>query len=399
MVNLAALLHDRKYFSLDYIAQQQTQYNFTQSVKVETFLWNLEIFGQLQRHLENKVILKGGAAAQLYFPPDRQRTSVDIDVIYTGDNARLIQALKAIHKSFGEDTTYFKFNQYIPQNPKTVLPLDTYFMAVPACTIPKAPLNIKIDFHLMESNPFETVEINNAQAFIIPLAFRPLCLSAGTLFGDKILTLAQGSLGIPPEREDDIVKQLYDLDLLSRIVQESETAALRNAMDILYKRELEIRKVRIEFSLALQQMIRLLDKYSILDSAKSDRVARDAINHFRSNYEPRPFRSSQDWGITAKRLQFFVRALEANVEQPISRLAEADSLLRMLAFESNDHRGEIRKQLATEFTAQLRDNGNADAAKRLKNTSPERIFWERVNPHNLEQVKTSILSKTIKPSI
>jgi hypothetical protein len=393
MVNLNALLHDRNYFSLDYITQRQKQYNFTQAVKVETFLWDLELFGQLQRYLGTKVILKGGAAAQLYFTPERQRTSVDIDVIYTGDKDSLLQTLESIHKAFGEDDVFFKFNQYIPENPKTVLPLETYFVAVPSYTIPKAPLNIKIDFHLMESNPFETVEIKNAQAFIIPLAFRPLCISAGTLLGDKLLTLAQGSVGIPPEREDDIVKQLYDLDLLSKIVQEKEIAALRNAMDILYKRELEVRKERIEFSIALQQMITLLDKYSILDTSKSDRVAHDAVNHFRSNYEPRPFRSSIDWGIIAKRLQFFVRALETHAKQAVSILGEADKIGQMLSMESNDRKGELRKSLALEFTEMLRFDGKVDVAKRLKNTSPERIFWEIVKPTNLEEIKQAILRK------
>jgi len=48
--------------------------------------------GQLQRQLGEKVILKGGAAAQLFFSPERQRTSVDIDVIYIGEKENLQSA-------------------------------------------------------------------------------------------------------------------------------------------------------------------------------------------------------------------------------------------------------------------------------------------------------------------
>ena len=107
MVNLDALIHDRTYFSLDHIAERKKQYNFTQAVKVETFLWDLELYGQLQHYLGNKVVLKGGAAAQLFFSPEQQRTSVDIDVIYTGDTKTLLSALTSIHKAFGEDDTFF----------------------------------------------------------------------------------------------------------------------------------------------------------------------------------------------------------------------------------------------------------------------------------------------------
>lgn len=39
------------------------------------------MFGQLQRQFNDRVVLKGGAATQLYFPISLQRNSVDIDVI------------------------------------------------------------------------------------------------------------------------------------------------------------------------------------------------------------------------------------------------------------------------------------------------------------------------------
>ena len=44
-------------------------------------LWDLEIFCQIHKRLKNRLILKGGAAVQLYFPVERQRTSIDIGVL------------------------------------------------------------------------------------------------------------------------------------------------------------------------------------------------------------------------------------------------------------------------------------------------------------------------------
>lgn len=114
MINFDALIHDRKYFGPDYITDRKEQYNFTQAIKVETFLWDLELFGQLQRSLGKQVVLKGGVATQLFFPPERQRSSVDIDVIYLGDVAPLPEVLESIHEAFGGDDLFFKFNKHTP---------------------------------------------------------------------------------------------------------------------------------------------------------------------------------------------------------------------------------------------------------------------------------------------
>jgi len=49
--------------------------------RMELFLWDLEIFLQLQNILGDKLALKGGAAVQFYLPIHEQRTSVDIDML------------------------------------------------------------------------------------------------------------------------------------------------------------------------------------------------------------------------------------------------------------------------------------------------------------------------------
>lgn len=287
MVNFDALIHPREYFELDHINERQARYNFTQAVKVETFLWDLELYGQLQNRFGDRVILKGGAAAQLFFPPERQRTSVDIDVIYLGDEGSLPDALDAIHESFGKDDLYFKFDKYEPENPQTQLPLITYFVPVPTVTGAKGPANIKIDFHLMDRFDLATVELEQASAFVVPLAFKPRCLSPGALIGDKLLTLAQGSIGIPPEREDDIPKQLYDLDGLTREVNHQEFGTVKAAMSNLFERELSVRSEKVSIKESYGQMVDLLERYSNLDSPQGDERVRTAIHNFRGNYEPR----------------------------------------------------------------------------------------------------------------
>ena len=86
-------------------------------------------------------------------------------------------------------------------------------------------------------------------------------------------------------------------------------------------------------------------------------------------------------------MQFFVRALKENAEQSLSNLEEAEKIGRIISMEGNERRGELRKELAIEFTELLRANGQVDVAKRLTNTSTERIFWETIRHANLEEIK------------
>ena len=48
---------------------------------MELFLWDLELFLQIQKRLGEHIVLKGGAATQFYLPIEAQRTSVDILMI------------------------------------------------------------------------------------------------------------------------------------------------------------------------------------------------------------------------------------------------------------------------------------------------------------------------------
>jgi len=390
MINYDALIHNRSYFTLEHIKAQQQQYNFTQAVKVETFLWDLELYGQLQRQLEEKVILKGGAAAQLFFSPERQRTSVDIDVIYIGEKEELYKALASIHKAFGEDDTFFKFVAYTPKNPQTIIPMETYYVTVPSLTHIKGELHIKIDFHFAERMDLEIVELASANAFVLPLAFKPRCLSLGSLLGDKLLTFARGSVGIPVEREDDIIKQLYDVDLLSRRITHQEIDTVLNSMAIHFEKESKIREERVELRVALNQMIDLLEIYSQVNSPKCDPAIKKVVYNFRGNYEPPPFRNWLEWEILAKRLQFLVRAIEENPGQSLVMLKEAEDIERMIAFDGDQNKGELRKLLASEFTQIIIANGQPNIAKQLKNTLPERIYWEIVRPSNLSSIRKMI---------
>lgn len=293
-------------------------------------------------------------------------------------------------------TSFSNSTSIPPSSPKTNLPLETYFVSVPTVTGGKTPINVKVDFHLMDNFNLQTVELEKANAFVFPLAFKPRCLSAEALIGDKLLTLAQGSVGIPPEREDDIPKQLYDLDGLTRVVADEEFEALQTAMEVLFDRELSVRSEKVPFERALEQMIVLLERYSGLDAHKSDVRARTAIQNFRGNYEPRPFRDPITWGIVCKRLQFLVRCMAEKVENPLARLRSVGQTETFIALEGDrfkENRLRLRQELIEEFVAVLKSQERTEMAKRLRNSRLERLLWEIVTPSNVGEIQGKVLAK------
>src|ERR1700683_5176808 len=77
------LIHSGECFARDQLEKRRVKHGFAHLNKVEAFAWDLEIYGHLQQYLGDAVVLKGGAATQLYLPVELQRTSVDIDIICT----------------------------------------------------------------------------------------------------------------------------------------------------------------------------------------------------------------------------------------------------------------------------------------------------------------------------
>ena len=131
-MNRASLIHEESCFFRETLEERMHQYGPRNLARMELFLWDLEIFLQLQRILAEKLVLKGGAAVQFYLPPDYQRTSVDIDMIYCGSQSELDTALLEVENRLGATETYFRFRRHRPRNPKTLHPLTTFFMTVPS---------------------------------------------------------------------------------------------------------------------------------------------------------------------------------------------------------------------------------------------------------------------------
>ena len=115
-------IHDETCFNEKYIRQKAEENGFSEPLNVERFLWDCEIASQL--HSESDCfILKGGAAVQLHLPLEKQRGSIDVDVICATTKATIEKAVSNIEKRIGD----IKFESLYSQKPYNRIKLIDLF--------------------------------------------------------------------------------------------------------------------------------------------------------------------------------------------------------------------------------------------------------------------------------
>ncbi|MDD2957782.1 MAG: hypothetical protein PHR92_04725 [Lachnospiraceae bacterium] len=87
------LFHEEKAFQRETFFRRMQEYGFKNMGRMELFLWDLELFLQIQNILGDRIVLKGGAATQFYLPIEAQRTSVDIDMLFFGTEEEINKTL------------------------------------------------------------------------------------------------------------------------------------------------------------------------------------------------------------------------------------------------------------------------------------------------------------------
>jgi hypothetical protein len=71
------LIHNKACFLRETLESRMELYGLKNIVRMELFLWDLEMFLQIQDILKDRVVLKGGAAVQFYLPVEYQRRQED----------------------------------------------------------------------------------------------------------------------------------------------------------------------------------------------------------------------------------------------------------------------------------------------------------------------------------
>ncbi len=396
-------IHEAACFDADRLQSRARAMGFTQATEVEAFAWALELCGQLQSAMAEGLLLKGGTAVQLYLPVEQQRASVDIDLLALGDPAALNVALDQVSRKLASGP-YFTFEAYSPKQPQAGLPLQTFFVTVPSAfgmTTPGAagPIAgraIKVDIFYLRAS-LSSVVVERPRTFALDLAYSPRCMAPGPLLGDKLLTLATRSIGVPRVRADDLPKHLYDLDNLSRLTLTREDfEALLATVPVLIEVESAFRGLSVNVLQVLEHIEETLLRLAALDLREGDADLKRYVLNMQSQYLRAPRRAPfYGWAAKAQRLRFLVRGLAALIQGRALDLAallrRADALEAHLAFDglSGDERRLKRRAAQELLIAELREASRGEW-KQLKPRPPERIYWELVNLENLSQLEDRV---------
>jgi predicted nucleotidyltransferase component of viral defense system len=394
------LFHDKKDFARDTFAERMREYGFKNIARMELFLWDLELFLQIQKILGERIVLKGGAATQFYLPREKQRTSVDIDMLFYGNYQEIKDTLDEIENALGTSNNLFHFTEHIPKEPKTTLPLHTYFVNVPSVlTNVERYKNdedfpyqeLKIEF-ILQPQKIEFEKKTGEHIFAVNSKWEYQLLPLNHLFADKLTTIGCDTIGVQNSRMDEQVKQFYDILMLTQnCISEINCAIVREKYIELARVEWETRIKDKEFDLELviKDVEKQLLRYEMADSGE-DSELKKYINDFHSLYLNSKVEFSPQsvaCGAALVRLMYELMLTGNNWE----KLHQAFEIEKQLEFPylSGKEKGfkvrEIREALIKEF-----ESYSIIPAQILKGKNIKRVFWAVANINNLDEIEKII---------
>lgn len=398
-VDYQKLFHEKKDFERDTFAERMEEYGFKNMVRMELFLWDLELFLQIQKIFGDRIVLKGGAATQFYLPCEAQRTSVDIDMLFYGSYQEIEENLKKIEEVLNVSDKLFHFVEYVPKNPKTTLPLHTYFVDIPS-VLTSAERNkkdkefpsqeLKIEF-ILQSQKIEFEKRTGEHLFAVNSKWEYQLLPLNHLFADKLTTMGCETIGVQNSRMDEQVKQFYDILMLTQnCIAEIDCAVVREKYKNLACVEWETRKEEeYDLEMVIADVRKQLLRYEMADSG-DDTELKKYINDFHSLYlnskvEYSP--QSVACGATLIRLMYNLMISGSGWEK-LQQALEIEKWLE-LSHLSGKEKGlkvrEIREILIKELGSY-----SIIPAQILKGKNIKRIFWAVADIDNLDEIEKMI---------
>jgi uncharacterized protein (UPF0248 family) len=380
------LIHDSMYFTKEEILRRAKEYEYPNPMAVEYFLWDCELAAQLQS-VCGDLILKGGAATQLHLPLEKQRGSKDIDVVTSLEIKDIAEIVEKVAKAFKNCA---KFVLHKPKKPAPNLPLQTYFAHVPSKIDPeREELEVKIDFLCKcPTLPSETI----APVKTYALETKPIkCSTAGALTGDKLLSLAEGSIGL--DIEESYPKQIHDVDALleSCDISAKFMGDFRMAVDCLTVTEASYRNIDATAEKVLRDVIRAMDKYSLVDMPGGNAEIKQEIESFQQFYINRSQRRRKDeWSTKALRIKFLATLTQKLCKGEISNAEAAEIIAKSRAIEENlnkatgDDIPKLRKQILGLAQTKI------PYFKDLKGKPLPRVLWQILTPEKISEIKALI---------
>ncbi|MBR0576033.1 nucleotidyl transferase AbiEii/AbiGii toxin family protein [Proteiniclasticum sp. BAD-10] len=382
LINTKNIILEKDVFLRSEIEKRMAEFGFNSLSKFELFIWDLEIFLQLQKKLGDNIILKGGAATQFYVPMASQRTSVDIDMICQADRDEVHQIIAEIEDEFDGVEDYFKFRYYVPKNPKLGLnALETYYQTVPSiCSekelyASKGKQEVKIEFNFSKDQ-YDINKIKEPKLFALETTKEFNILAFETLFADKLTTLGPNTIGISDERSDEQVKQIYDVITLfiSNVEQVlNHKEQIRKIYERLAKVECQIHNIAYDEQILFEDMKGLINR---VKNIESDRPLLQRAKDFQALYLRKSVnRDKTEWAIVGYQLDLLADFIFSD-DMKITQFREFEQLIGRLKFELIQ--GAERQRLIREARSVLEANfkSTKGLSQDLFRKRIDRILWE-----------------------
>lgn len=393
------IFHDKTAFTREYLQNRMEMYGFKNMSRMELFLWDLELFLQIQKRLGKHIVLKGGAATQFYLPIEAQRTSVDIDMVFCGTEEQIKNTLDDITKELSGNSDFFLFKEHIPKNPKTNLPMHTYYVDVPSVLTNKErnvedgavdKQELKIEF-IMELEDWEYTRKTGKEIFAVESEFDYQLLSVSHLFADKFTTIGCNTIGVQDDRMDEQVKQFYDIVMLTRYrlgelnIKEVRKKYLNRAEKEWYDRK----ETAYDIQEIISDVRKQLYRYSMADSGE-DVELKKYINDFKALYlNSKVEFSPQFVACEASLVRLMYDAmLEENDWSYVNKALEIEKMLELHQYEGTQKGTkvrEIREMLIREFASYSPIPANI-----LKGKNIRRILWAIADKENLDEIQEKL---------
>jgi len=401
------LFHKEEAFQRETFQKRMEEFGFKNMARMELFLWDLELFLHIQKILGDKIILKGGAATQFYLPRDAQRTSVDIDMLFFGTEEEIKKTLRKIEEYLGTEDELFYFHKHSPKNPKTNLPLHTYYTKVPS-VLSNAERNmeresipyqeLKIEF-ILQPEKWEYERRTGENIFAVNSSWNYQILPLNYLFADKLTTLGCNTIGVQNERLDEQVKQFYDIMMLSRnCISEMQCSVVKEKYLKRAEQEWNTRKITLGSTLEgrdyepkyiVKDVEKQLLRYQQADSGE-DAELKKFINDFHSlylnwkvQYDPKTVAC----GASLVRLMYELMISGMGWDK-VKQALEIEKKLGMEHL-SGPEKGQKIRKLRNQFIQEF-GKDSVIPASTLKGKDLKRVFWAVVNIDNLNKIEGMI---------
>ena len=401
------LFHKEEAFQRETFQKRMEEFGFKNMARMELFLWDLELFLHIQKILGDKIILKGGAATQFYLPRDAQRTSVDIDMLFFGTEEEIKKTLRKIEEYLGTEDELFYFHKHSPKNPKTNLPLHTYYTKVPS-VLSNAERNmeresipyqeLKIEF-ILQPEKCEYERRTGENIFAVNSSWNYQILPLNYLFADKLTTLGCNTIGVQNERLDEQVKQFYDIMMLSRnCISEMQCSVVKEKYLKRAEQEWNTRKITLGSTLEgrdyepkyiVKDVEKQLLRYQQADSGE-DAELKKFINDFHSLYLNRKVQydpKTVACGASLVRLMYELMISGMGWDK-VKQALEIEKKLGMEHL-SGPEKGQKIRKLRNQFIQEF-GKDSVIPASTLKGKDLKRVFWAVVNIDNLNKIEGMI---------